>query len=104
MMKIPETQDYLILDKGDIFLVKDSFFNTIQTRAAAMGLALEVYFEIQRTLKEEAITQNELFIGEVKVVAAFEQTLHELESRFPFLMYELRSVDRRMDGSRVFKS
>lgn len=98
------SKKYLISDTGGVFFVRNDFFNEISSRNEALDLATQVYLEIQRTLKEEALTEYELYADNIKITSALEWSLVELETRYPSLLNELRNNEHKLDGQKIFQS
>jgi hypothetical protein len=92
---------FFVKEEDGIYTVFDQFFDEIESRDEALVVALRIVGEIHDTLKDEALGGGPLFIGNMKVVTGLQRSLDELEKRWPFLMLEMHSTPRRINGHTV---
>lgn len=102
--KSKRQKKYLIREDDEMFLVPQEYFEHIKSRAEAANLGVQIYLEIHRALREEALSQEISYVGRTKVITALKSSLKELENRFPLISDEIRAIDRKIDGVRVFKA
>lgn len=95
---------FLIKEDNTVYLVSDQYFADITSRTEAFNIGLQIYLEIQRVLKEEASSKDILYIGNTKVITALDRSLTAIEARYPLIMKEIISMDKRMDGQRVYRA
>ena len=89
---------FFIRDENGIFVGYIDFFDTLQSRTEAIDLAIRIIGEIHLTLMQEVDVGKPLFIGNMKVVTGLQRSLDELEKRWPCLLDEVYSVERRIGG------
>lgn len=92
---------YFVKEDNGIFVVKSTYFDAIKSRTEAIAMALRTLFELRRQLQEDALDNSNSFIGAMKVTTGLDRTLSELDCRFPLLLSEIKSVERRTNGTRV---
>lgn len=88
---------YFVKEDDGVYVVFDEFFNDIESRSEALVIALRTVGEIHATLQEEA-DGSCLYIGNMKVTTGLQRCLDELDRRWPFLLVEMRSMPRRVNG------
>lgn len=93
-----KSKKFFVKEDEGIFSVTGEFFDDIESRQEALAIAIKTLGEIQATLTEESGGEGSLFIGNMKVITGLQRTLDELENRWPFLITEMRSVSRRING------
>lgn len=98
-----QNKRYFVKEDDGIFIVKDEFFKAIESRAEALVVCMRTYFELQKRLKEDAVDGDVSYIGNMKVTTGLERSLNELNRLYPGLLDELRSVDRRYEGTTIYK-
>jgi hypothetical protein len=94
----PRKKKFFVKEDDGIYTVTEEFFDEIESREEAMVIAMRTFGEIHTTLHEEALDDGPLFIGNMKVVTGLERCLNELNRRWPFLLMEMRSTPRRING------
>ena len=97
-----QAKKFFVKEEDGIFVVKEPFFEQIPSRAVAIGIALRTWHQLRDQLCTDAIDDENTFIGNMLVTTGLERTLVELDRRFPFLLREIRSVERRHEGRRVY--
>jgi hypothetical protein len=97
-IKMVQKKKFFIKEDDGIYTVTDVFFDDIESRSEALVIALRTIGEINNVLADEALGNGPLFIGTMKVITGLQRCLDELERRWPFLMLEMRTVSRRIDG------
>lgn len=95
---------YLIKEDNEVYLVSDKYFSDIASRNEAINIGMQIYLEIQRTLKEDALSKDVSYVGNTKVTTALNRSLDALEERYPLILREILSIEKRLDGLRVFKA
>jgi hypothetical protein len=90
---------FFVKEDDGIYTVYDEFFQDIQSRDEALVIAMRTLGEIHTVLAHEALEQSTLFIGNMKIVTGLQRCLDELEKRWPFLLLEMHSVSRRINGN-----
>lgn len=88
--------------KESVYVVKDDFFNEI-TADEALYFGISSFLELKDTLMEDAVCGDDAYIGNMKVVNGLERFLVRLDEKFPGLLVQLKSLDLRNNGVRVFK-
>lgn len=94
------SKKYFVKEEDGIFTADVEFFNCIESREEALVIAMRCVGEMHATMAEEG-DGRPFFIGNMKVTTGLQRTLDELEARWPFLMTELRSVTRRINGHNI---
>ena len=89
---------FFVKEEEGIYVVTEEFFDDIESREEALVIALRVFGEIHTVLKDESISDGPLYIGNMKVLTGLQRCLDELDRRWPFLLLELRSTPRRING------
>lgn len=89
---------YFIKDEDGLFTVTDEFFNDIKTRTEALVFAMRSLDELHNTLKEEALEQDTMLVGSIKVTTGLQRSIDELNKRWPGLLEQIYSVSRVVDG------
>jgi hypothetical protein len=89
---------FFIKEEDGIYAVHDEFFNDIESRDEALVLAMLALEEIHTTLREEALGDDTMLIGNMKVTTGLQRSLEELNKRWPSLLEEMYSTPRRIDG------
>lgn len=90
---------YLVKEEDGIYTVFDEFFDDIENREEALVIALRTLGEIHITLQNEADgDKRPFYCGNMKVTTGLQRCLDELERRWPYLMVEMRSVPRKING------
>ena len=97
----PRKKKFFVKEDDGIYTVTEDFFDEIESREEALVIAMRALGEIHTTLQEEALDGGPMFIGNMKVVTGLERCLNELERRWPFLLIEMRSISRRINGHSV---
>jgi hypothetical protein len=95
--KSPKT--FIVKDNEMVYETKIEFFDEIKDRQEAVAFGVEQYIEIQRVLMTD--TENDLYIGPMKVTTGLQRTIDELNHRFPHLIEEILSTARYVDGLRI---
>ena len=95
------SKKYFVKEEDGIFVVKEEFFQAIESRTEALCIAMRTFHMLQKQLMEDAIEGEDSYIGNMKVINGLERTLAKLDEMFPCLLAEFRSVDRRNDGIRT---
>ena len=98
----PRARRYFVIDEGELYIVKDGFFADVESRLDALYLALGTWFELRKQLTEDAETEVNTLIGNMKITTGLERTLAKLDETYPGLLVEMRSIERRADGIRVY--
>lgn len=93
---------YFVKRNDGIFVANDQFFDHIDSRHMALGIAVLTWNQLHEQLREDATRDENTFIGNMKITTGLERTLVELDRRFPFLLREVRDVERRHQGRRVY--
>jgi hypothetical protein len=89
---------FLIKDEGNIFTVPVDYFDDIETRDEALLLALLAIDELHTTLKDEALEDDVIFVGNMKVTTGLQRSLEELNKRWPKLLDQVYSTPRSIEG------
>jgi len=97
----PRPRNYFVKDDGEIFVVKDAFFEDVESREEALHLALEAWFELLEQLSDDGMAGANSLIGNMKVTTGLERTLAKLDEKYPGLLVQMRSVERRANGFRI---
>ena len=100
--KIPSARRYFVKDEDGVFVVKEPFFADIENRDEALFLALMSWFELQEQLTDDAMAGAAAFIGNMKVTTGLERTLARIEEKYPGTLANLRSIERRRNGHRIY--
>ena len=91
---------FFIKEAGDISVVGKKYFDCLK-RADALGIGVQIYLELQQQLKHNRPS----YIGTIKLIDGMTRSLEELEARFPFILHEINSVDRKTtEGLRVARA
>lgn len=93
---------FFVKEEDGIYTVYDEFFEDIESRSEALVIALRTLGEIHTTLADEAINGGPLYIGSMRVTNGLQRCLDELERRWPFLLLEMKTVSRRIDGHLLY--
>lgn len=93
---------YFVKEDDGIYTIYDEFFDDIESRDEALVIALRTLGEIHITLADEALGGGPLYIGSMRVITGLQRCLDELERRWPFLLLEMRSISRRIDGHLLY--
>lgn len=88
---------FFIKEEEGIYSVDRSFFNDIETRQEALGIALRTLGEIHNTMYEEVETGIQ-YIGSIKVIIGLQRCINELNIKWPGLISEIYSVQRKING------
>lgn len=88
---------FFVKEEDGVYTVYNEFFDDIKSRSEALVIAMRTLGEINDVLVREA-TGGYLYIGNMKVTTGLQRCLDELERRWPFLMIEVRSVSRCING------
>lgn len=97
-----QARKYFVKKDDGIFVVNDSFFDQINSRAVALSLAIRTWYQLQDQLRADAVDGENTFIGNMKITTGLERSLAELDKRHPYLLLEVRSVERRYQGRRIY--
>ena len=97
----PRKKKFFVKEEDGVYSVFDNFFDDIESRDEALVIAIRAFGEVHNTLKEESLDDGPLFIGNMKVITGLQRTLDELDKRWPFLLLEMRSVPRRINGHMI---
>ena len=89
---------FFVKEEDGIFTVHKEFFDDIESRDEAMGIALRTLGEVHAVLEEEGRSKVSIKIGNMKAVTGLQRCLDELDKRYPFLSTELRAVQRKING------
>ena len=95
------SKKYFVKEEDGIFVVKDDFFEAIESRTEALCIAMRTFYMLQKQMMEDAIEGEDSYIGNMKVVNGLERSLAKLDEMFPCLLDEFRLVDRRNEGTRI---
>lgn len=93
-----KSKKFFVKEDDGIFCVTSEFFDDIESRQEALAIAMRTLGEIQEVLKEESLDKDSFYIGRMKVTTGLQRTLDELDRRWPFLMVEMRTIPRRING------
>ena len=93
---------FFVKDGNGIFVVKESYFDSLGSRAIALGIGLQCLSAIHHILEEDAVEGDDTYIGNMKVTTGLDRSLEELGRRFPNLLDEIHSTKRRSRGQRVY--
>lgn len=91
---------FFIKESNDIRVVGAKYFASI-SRDDALGIGVQIFLELQRVLKEDAVLKSTAYIGTIPLVEGLERSLAALEQHFPFILYQIRKVERRNGGMRL---
>lgn len=97
--KSPKT--FHIFEDDSYLTVNVGFFDQIEDRSQALSIAVSQYIQLNKVLLEEALIDDELYVGPMKLTNGLKRTIDELSHRFPFLMEEVFAVNRRFSGQRL---
>ena len=89
---------FFVKEEDGIFSVSDEFFDDIESREEALVIAMRTLGEMHETLKDEGLNGGPLYIGNMKINTGLQRCLDELERRWPFLMLQVLSQPRRING------
>jgi hypothetical protein len=93
---------YFVKQEDGIFVVNETFFEQIKSRSVALGLAMRTWHQLHDQLRVDAVDGENTFIGNMKVITGLERSLVELDKRHPYLLLEVRSIERRHNGMRTY--
>jgi len=92
------SKKFFVKEEEGIYSVTDGFFDDIESREEALVVIMRCQSEIYDTLQDEAINGGPVLIGNMKVVTGLQRSIDELNVRWPYLLTELLSVTRRING------
>ena len=85
---------YLVATEDSFVRVDDEFFEGISNRQQALGVCLKQCFALNKRLVEDAVAGKIKKVGRVIVADGLQDTISELDVRWPCLLDEIYSVTR----------
>ena len=98
-----KSKKFLIRNQGEISQIDISYFDQIKTRTLALAVGVNCFLEIQKVLKDDSLAGSNSYVGNMKVVTGLSRTLDELDKMYPSLITEIRSLDLKTNGQRLYR-